>query len=125
MNRFHETNADSLRRLALQLHPQGRRRLRMNPLRLHRLQRCLDAVARLRDRICADLQELRGERGVRLAACGGGVRILALARALVSGGEHAPDIQHMLEAIHAFDAVQEMQMLEIQCIPLALRSAIC
>ena len=141
MNRFHETDCrsiDDIRSLALRMHPQGRRRLRLGLLQLRSLQRRLDAVRLLHgddealrylkgesDRIRAGLQAVGGERGLRLPACGGEVRILALGRALVSGGEAAPEMQRMLEGVRAFDAVQELTMLEIQCMPLALNIALC
>ena len=139
MNRFQEhSGAEEFRSYAETLHLQGKRSLRLDTLQARSLRRRIEAAEGLRGDDEA-LRRLKGEaalmrslleqaaqrRGLRLPACKGGVRVLLLARHLIDGGENRIDLEEMLEYIRAFDALQEMQMLEMQCVPLALNIALC
>ena len=138
MNRFHEMKPCDLHALAGEMKIRGRRRLRLDAACVRRLKRRLDALALQQDEdealrrmkgdaglVLTRMQAAAERRGIPLPAPGRVPRALILARALLDGGEVRPDTKRLEEQIIAFDTVQEMEMLELQCIPEALEIALC
>lgn len=76
-------------------------------------------------RIEACLRQAEAEAGMRLPASGGEVRVLALARRMLSDGEAALTQERLMKEIADFDAVQPLTMAELQRMPGALHIALC
>ena len=117
---------------AMRMRPGTARRLRADLARAARLGR-LDALTddglrRLNGdgrRIEACLRQAESETGGDFPAAEGEVRILALARHMVAGGETALTRERLLRCIADFDALRPLEMEEIQHIPGALHIALC
>ena len=139
MNRFHEEMKPAdLHALAGEMRVRGRRKLRLDADCVRSLKRRLDTLALQQDEDEA-LRRLKGDAGLiltqlqstaqrhalALPASGREPRALILARALLDGGEVRLDLKRLEEQIIAFDTVQEMEMLELQCMPAALEIALC
>ena len=131
--------AQRMRRLAVELHPQGRRRLRV-PARLARkVTRIGEECRRLRAEGLADVDlerlseasrqmeawsdQARREGGARLPACDGVPRVLRAMRALLSGGDVPLTEARFLLAVASFDDVQALTMAELWSAAAALRLA--
>ncbi len=134
--------AGDLREFAGKMRATGRARLRLRPELARSLRADLgraarqnrpgvyadDALRRLNGdarRIEACLCQAEAESGARLPAARGEVRILALARRVVAGGESAPTRERLLRAIAEFDAARPLEMVELQRMPGALHIALC
>ena len=117
---------------AMRMRPGTARHLRADLARAARLGR-LDALTddglrRLNGdgrRIEACLRQAESETGGGFPAAEGEVRILALARHMVAGGETALTRERLLRCIADFDALRPLEMEEIQHIPGALHIALC
>ena len=71
------------------------------------------------------LRQAEAESGAQLPAAEGEVRILALARRMLSNGEAALTKERLLKEISDFDALQPLDMIELQRMPGALHIALC
>lgn len=135
-----ENSREGMRQLAAHMKGVRRRRLRMPRSMAMRLLRMVqraedlaaagaegEALNRLRGdarRIAACLRSAGNGDGARLPA-DGDVRVLELARHLVNGGEDRLSRERLCAGIRAFDGKRPLEMGEIQCMPAALRIALC
>ena len=129
-----------MRLLAEKISGSGRSRLHMSAGTAWQLRRVLEQAKRFGreeiggealSRLNADAKRIEtclrtAETEKKLRLPGRPVpRILALARCMLMGGEQKIDRETLLQGIAAFDAVRPLRMRELECLPSALRIALC